>query len=597
MIDRRMAFVPLVLWASVVTAAEVRGTVSAQGNPLAGVLITVEDREAGADVGPTAVSVVTGTDGRFSVSGLPHARAADLAVRATRLGYAPGAVQWNPDGTVQVALTPTANVADQVPASAWMANFPLDERGSRFVAGQCAGCHQFPSRQVQRFAANLASLDEGARREQWAEATRAENVRIKENVWRGAVQLMRNLALRFSADSEVRWGLDESHPEYAKLMTADFSLFNQAEEAAGAQALAAHLTTDFTRFDLADYPAAATPLALTPRGRITEYALHTGGWTREVATLPGGKDVFVVEDDADRLGRLNPQTGRVRWRHVEGTGKGLQGPHTINPDRDGKVWVSLEESYTMGRLDPATDQWRIYEGFGDFAIAHDSCVDHERFVTPDAAGRIWLTLIGNNHLASLHPETGAIEQFPMPFKPGEASFHAALYSCVITADRKQVWFTQLNGIVGGFNIETGKLETSLDFPLGTIPHRMAIDDQDVIYVALSGDGQVLAYDTRAKKELARFDLPDRNASPYAVTWDPRRHVLWVTGTNTDVIYRLDPETGAVAQIPLPRARAYLRMIDIDRASGDLWTTYAHLPVGRGPNYALRIEPGDLTATP
>lgn len=587
----------LATWGGVALAADVRGIVTVDGQALPGALVTVEDREAGAEAGPTAVSVVTGADGRFVLTGLPHNRVADLHLRAARLGYAPQAVEWQADGSARVRLTATDNVADQVPASAWMANFPVDERGARFVAGQCAGCHQFPSRQVQRFATNLASLDEAGRREQWAEATRAENVRIKENIWRGTVQLMRALALRFSADSEVRWGLDESHPEFAKLMTAEFSLFNVEEETAGAQALAAHLTSDYTRFALADYPAAATPLALTPRGRITEYALHTGGWTREVGTLPGMQDIFVVEDSADRLGRLNPQTGHVRWRQVVGTGKGVQGPHTINADRDGKIWVSLEESYTMGRLDPATDQWRIYEGFGEFAIAHDNCVDHERFVSPDAAGRVWLTLIGNNHLASLHPETGAIEQFPMPFKPGEAAFHAALYSCVITADRKHVWFTQLNGIVGGFNIETGKLETTIDFPLGTIPHRMAIDDRDVIYVALSGDGQVLAYDTRARKELARFDLPDRNASPYAVTWDQRRRVVWITGTNTDVIYRLDPKTGAIAQIPLPRARAFLRMIDIDRASGDLWTTYAHLPTGRGPNYAVRIEPGDLTVTP
>ena len=67
----------------------------------------------------------------------------------------------------------------------------------------------------------------------------------------------------------------------------------------------------------------------------------------------------------------------------------------------------------------------------------------------------------------------------------------------------------------------------------------------------------------------------------------------MTGTNTDVIYRLDPKTGAVAQIPLPRPRAFLRMIDLDRETADLWVTYAHLPTGYGPNYAVRIEPGDM----
>jgi streptogramin lyase len=121
---------------------------------------------------------------------------------------------------------------------------------------------------------------------------------------------------------------------------------------------------------------------------------------------------------------------------------------------------------------------------------------------------------------------------------------------------------------------------------------MAIDDRDVIYAALSGEGQVLAYDTRTRKELARYPLPDRNASPYAVTWDQNRRVLWVAASNTDAIYRLDPADGAVSVLPLPRTRAYLRMIDIDRNTGDLWTTYAHLPINRGPNYAVRIVVGD-----
>lgn len=580
-----------------VGALDVTGTVKAGGKPVAGVLITAEDREGADHDNPTTISAVSDSSGTFNLPGFTNATPEQITVRAQKLGYRLERQEWHAAApgeplTVNLRMADTANVADQVPASAWMATFPVDERGSRFVAGQCAGCHQFPTRQVQRFASSLKGLDEDARREQWAEATREENARIKERVWRGTVQRMRGLALRFSADSEVRWGLDENHPEYAKLMTAEFSLFNQAEEDAGARALAAHLMSDFSQFDLKDYPAADTPLAITPAGRITEYALHTGGWTREVATLPGRDHVFVVEDDADRLGRLDPATGRMHWSRVKGTGEGLQGPHTINPDRDGYIWVSLEESYAMGRFDPRADDWRIYEGFGEFAIAHDTCVDPERYVTPDAKGRIWLTLIGNNHLASLDPETGAIEQFPMPHQEGEAPFHAALYSCVITSDRKQVWFTQLNGVVGGFDVETSELVATLDFPLGTIPHRMAIDDQDVIYVALSGDGQVLAYDTRARKELARHDLPDRNASPYATTWDPRRKVVWVTGTNSDVIYRLNPKTGDVAQIPLPRARAFLRIIDLDRETGDLWTSYAHLPVGRGPNYAVRIQPGD-----
>ncbi len=579
------------------SALDIEGTVTAAGQPLAGVLVTAEDRESGDNDNPTSVSAFTDRAGRFALSGLTNARTEQVFLHARKIGYRLAVQEWAPPAagkplSITLRLEPTDNIAGQVPASAWLAKMPLDDRGARFVAGQCAGCHQFPSRQVQRFATTLAGLGPAERQERWTEATRQENARLKEKLWRGAVQSMRGMALRFSADSPVRWGLDESHPEYAKLLTADYSLFNQEEETAGAAALARYLSSNFSTFKLTDYPAAATPLAATPDTRITEYALHAGGWTREIAWTPASGYLWLVEDNADRIARLDPKTGRLHWINVPGAPQHPQGPHTINADRDGKLWITLEESYALARLDPETEQWRIYPGFGDFSVAHDACVDRDRYVAFDAKGRLWLTLIGQNELASLDPATGDVQRFPMPKKEGEAAFHAALYSCVMSADHKQVWFTQLNGIVGGFDVQTGRLHTSLRFPLGTIPHRMSIDDHDVIYVALSGDGQVLAYDTRSGKEIARHRLPDRNASPYAVTWDQRRRVVWVAASNTDAIYRLNPANGTVSVLPLPRPRAFLRMIDLDRTTGDLWTSYAHLPINRGPNYAVRIETGD-----
>jgi streptogramin lyase/mono/diheme cytochrome c family protein len=582
-------------------ALTIDGTVTAQGQPLAGVMVTVEDPESGDNDNPTSVTAFSDTNGRFSLRGLTHARLDQVTLRAHKLGYQSAAQQWatataEQSASVTLRLTPIDNVAEQVPASAWLSKFPLDDRGSRFVAGQCAGCHQFPSRQVRRFAANLAGLTASEKQERWASATQQENERVKERVWRGAVQMMRGLALRFSADSPVRWGLDESHPEYQKLLTADYSLFNTEEEAAGATALARFMGEDFSTLKLNDYPAAATPLAASEHTRVYEYALHAGGWTRELAWTPASKHLWLVEDSGDRIAKLDPATGRLHWITVSGAPQHPQGPHTINTDPEGNIWISLEESYALARLDPKSEQWRVYPGFGDFSVARDTCLDNNRLVAFDSKGRLWLTLIGQNELASLDPKSGEIQRFPMPKQKSEAAFHAALFSCVMSSDRKHIWFTQLNGIVGGFNIETGRIDTQIEFPLGTIPHRMAIDDHDVVYVALSGDGQILAYDTRANKQLARYPLPDRNSSPYAVTWDSGRRVLWIAASNTDAIYRLNPANGDVRVLPLPRTRAYLRMIDLDHETGDLWTTYAHLPINHGPNYAVRIAVGDRMPT-
>lgn len=576
-----------------VNALDVGGrAMTTDGQAVAGVMISVQNNLSGSNGEPFTRTVFSGVDGQFQVRFGDQARSADLSLQASKLGYVVAEQQRRDEAgrlMVDFSLRPTDNVAEQVPPSAWLASFPLDDRDARFVVGQCAGCHQFPDAKVQRFATALGPLGSGAER--------AQIVKLHEQAWRASVQYMRVMTFYYAPGTSARWGIDDRSPDFAKLLTPEGGLFNAAEETAAATALVKHLALDFSHFALADYPPAATPLALSVKGEIWEFELRTSGWTREVATTPGSAYAWIVEDSADRLGRLNPKTAEIKWIPLPDSATSAQGPHTINADRDGNLWISLEESYAVAKFKPADESWQIYPGFGKGAIAHDTCLDHERFVKFDYQGHLWLTLIGENKLAELDLASGTIHKYDMPYKAGETPFHAALYGCTMASDGKTLWFSQLNGVVGGFNLETKQLETVMDLPFGTIPHRFSIDDRDVIYVALSGDGQLLVYDTRARKELPRLDLPDRNSAPYATTWDPKRRVVWVAASNTDAIYRIDPANGAAAVVPLPRKRTYLRMVDIDRSTGDLWTTYAPLPIGRGPNYAVRIHPGDEGLNP
>lgn len=572
-------------------AFEVTGVVRSGGDPVAGAMVTVQNLLTGNNGEPASVTLFSDRRGRYAATLDDRVTADDLLLRAARLGYemAGQSRQVGPDSLwVDFELSPTDNIAAQAPPSAWLGRFPLDDRDARFVVGQCAGCHGFPDGKVQHFASNLRHLGGGLLAPQ-------EIRTLHENAWRAAIQYMRAMTFYYAPGMAPRWGFDDRSPDFAALLTPEFGLFTADEEDAAATAIARYLPLDYSRLDIADYAAAETPLALSAVGRIEEFDLRTGGWTREVAWTPGSDFAWIVEDSADRLGRLNPDTGEIRWLELPGSAQGPQGPHTINAGRDGSIWISLEESYGMARFEPSDESWKVYPGFGQGAIAHDTCLDHERFVKFDRRGRLWLTLIGENKLAELDVATGEIQKYEMPHKEGEVPFHAALYGCVMASDAEMIWISQLNGIVGGFNTRTKELETVIDLPFGAIPHRFAIDDNDIIYVALSGDGQILVYDTRARKELRRLDLPDRNSAPYATTWDPDRRVVWVAASNSDAIYRLDPKTGDAAVIPLPRKRTYLRMVDIDRRNGDLWTTYAPLPIGRGPNFAVRVVPGDTSA--
>ncbi len=586
---RLMTTVLLGVLGGSVDALEVGGVIRAGGEPVADVMVTIQNLLTGNNGEPASVTLFSDRQGRYGLVLDDRVAPEDLLVRAARMGFeVAGQSRRTGSGSLRVdfELGLTDNIAGQAPPSAWLGRFPLDDRHARFVVGQCAGCHGFPDGKVQHFASNLKHLGQGG--DLAADAIGA----LHENAWRAAVQYMRVMTFYYAPGMAPRWGFDDQSADFAALLTPEFGLFTAEEEHAAATAITKYLPLDYAYLDVADYAAATTRLALSANGRIEEFDLRTGGWTREVAWTPGSDFAWIVEDSADRLGRLNPHSGEIRWLDLPGSAQSPQGPHTINAGRDGSIWISLEESYGMARFEPSDESWKIYPGFGQGAIAHDTCLDHERYVKFDQSGRLWLTLIGENKLAELDLETGDIRKYAMPHKAGETPFHAALYGCVMASDGEMIWISQLNGIVGGFNTRTRELETVIDLPFGAIPHRFAIDDNDIIYVALSGDGQILVYDTRARKELRRLDLPDRNSAPYATTWDPYRRVVWVAASNSDAIYRIDPETGEGAVVPLPRKRTYLRMIDIDRRNGDLWTTYAPLPIGRGPNFAVRVVPGD-----
>ena len=125
------------------------------------------------------------------------------------------------------------------------------------------------------------------------------------------------------------------------------------------------------------------------------------------------------------------------------------------------------------------------------------------------------------------------------------------------------------------------------------PRRLAVSDDDVLYVPLYGSGQLIAYDTRSHKQIGIYDLPDRASAPYAVTWDPVRKVVWIPTSNADVLYRFNPADKSFTALPMPRAGAFLRMVDIDAKTGRLITSYSNIVEQvHGPRMALIIEPGD-----
>ncbi len=588
--------------------------VSVNGDPIPHVRVRI----SGAGGAAATHTVFTGAEGEFHTGTLTFAPTT-VALDVFRIGWElVSNQQTHAAETIQVAVTmkPIDNTAHQVPASAWLGG-DTESLGYRMANLHCANCHQLGAQRVRDFATKLLDHSAPDRAEAWvtraaedlAGAGRTVNISTdadadaltKAHGWDAVVQYMRWKTMRLGEDQKLRWGLEEGSPFYNALLEPATSLFSPRDMEIIIPYLVEHFPTRFDVMKNYDDVERLGNYGVTTSTFIEEYALPTFGWTREIALAPGSDKVWFLETDKHRLGALSPIDGKVTWYPVPL--KGEQGPHTMNADEAGNIWVALEDSFHIGKLNTVSEDWRLYpppEGTS-FGVTHDFAFNSQRHVEPDSRGRIWITDLGKNELWALNTDSGVIETFPLPIVGGESSFHSLLYGAAIDRSRDRIWWAQLFGVAGSFDTERDVTDRILPYQRGEGPRRLAIED-GVLWVPLFGSSELSKIDTNTGLEIARYPIPDRGGSPYGITLDKRRNAIWLATCNSDRIYRFDIAAGRWRHYPLPRREAYIRVIEVHPDTGDIWTTYSNLPVGkRDPavwdteyanNMIVRLHPGD-----
>ncbi|HKY92711.1 MAG TPA: SMP-30/gluconolactonase/LRE family protein [Nevskiaceae bacterium] len=552
--------------------------------------------------GPAAITVFSGADGGFRLAALPDPLPAGTTLRAEKPGYrladpAGGAPRLKPGKpgapqTTTLILASTDNIAPGAPASAWFGQMPAGAERDLTLTS-CTSCHQMPSPRVREYASKIEAVangPDGDRKaiEEWRKVVRHE-------AWRTIVKYMRSKHYSvFPLESPVN--LDAI--DWAAAQNADFNFFNARQGEIIAQYLAQHFPRSTASLARDDY-AYGAPLGVTARTTIREYALPADALVREMVPAPRSPYLWGADVRRNLIVRLDPATGATKWYRPEFDGS--TGPHTIVPDDDGRLWVSMIDNDQFGRFDPATEKWTLWTlrpsnlpdtaAMAGSAIVHDMSIDSRGHLARDAYGRIWVTIVGSNQMGTLHPDTGEVAFHDTNRIEGLSPINHLIYATVLSADGKHAWYSQLNGSVGSLDTKTNRVEKLIPFPEGAGPRRMARDNAGNLWVALFGSGQVARIEMASGKVTGTFDLPDRSAAPYAVTWDERRKAVWVANANSDVVYRLDPKRGASTVYPLPRPMAYLRQIAIDR-DGRLVASYGNYPEASGPSMGVVIDVGD-----
>jgi cytochrome c len=531
------------------------------GRPLGGAMVTWEKSRGQA--GPSALTVFTSEDGSFRFPGPLDGGQPTVRLLGYRMVDGQLAA---PDGGVTIMMRPDANQAGIAPASAWLGR-AADPAAREAAVMTCVGCHQMPAPEVRAYARSISDVPH------------ADAASVDAS-WRAIVHYMNYLsAWEFSRAGNAL-------PDAGRV-------YSGGEPGPAAAVLSRALVGPMDRVEGYQYGA---PLLVNARTVIREYEVPRPNAIREAVTLGSPDSLWAADVGLNRVIRIDAASGATRDYEVPV--KTVMGPHTLVPASDGKLWVTSFFPGTVALLDPASGQWKTWDlraPNGKLIGVHDLSFDSNHELLKDRHGRIWYSDIGDNAVGWIDPRSGRTGVNPVPPVPGRVG-NEQLYGLAMTSDRRHVWYSQVGiGCFGSFNIGTGKFETLVQLPDANAgPRRISLSDQDILYVPLYGAGQLVEYDTRERKMLGIYDLPDRASAPYSAVWDPKRKVVWIVTSNANVIYRFDPRDKSIAVLPLPREGAFLRMLVVDKTTGALVTSYANIVEDvAGPRMAVTIDLGDM----
>lgn len=564
-------------------AAGMEGRVITEdGTPVVGAMVTVRFGEPFQER-----TVFTNAAGRYLVSGLPEST--EQFIRVRRIGWhdlrvrgesTPAEGNLNLDFKM-VRHTDAGAVAAQLPANHWYALVleQLTDAGDREqLVRQCTYCHQ--------------------------QGNAATRIQRDPAEWRKILALMARMGGGLDADLAARM------PE----------IFNRAYDPATAIPA---LTRGF------DQPGFAPPPSEEVRRAVID-EFELGGRSsmqHDMIVHPNG-DIYSVDMATDSLFRLDPSVpGGKRHRYpipssdlpiggimdsgaLPSNTSMRMGPHSLQVDAKGGIWITLAIGNRLVRFDPADNSFR-FEELPAGIYPHTLRIDDR--------GRIWYTLAVSNHVGVYDPASGQHDVIRVPARSfreavilrmipfflwlsqyveldlfgGEGSSLPVPYGIDFAPDGG-VWFSQLNAHRIG-HIDPDSFEvTMIDTPF-TAPRRMRFDSKGTLWIPGFSSNLVSSFNTDSG-EFKSYELPIEplgSETPYALNVDPATDDVWICGTNSDSLIRFEPETERFTVYPLPTRVTYTRDLDFS-SDGGIWTSNSNAPawqIETGIPRVLKLDPG------
>jgi virginiamycin B lyase len=210
-------------------------------------------------------------------------------------------------------------------------------------------------------------------------------------------------------------------------------------------------------------------------------------------------------------------------------------PHDPAVGPDGSLWFTEQMVSKLGRLDPATGDFREYPLKGENDGPHGLVADRD--------GNIWYTGNFAAHIGKLNPRSGEVTQYKMPNDKAEDP-HTLVFDA-----QGMLWFTvQVGNMVGRLDPKTGKIELTLAPTKGALPYGIQINSKGVPFFCEFGTNKMAKIDPQTM-QIVEYPLAER-ARPrrLSIAADDKVYFTDYQGGN---LGRLDPASGVVKMWPSP----------------------------------------------
>ncbi len=322
------------------------------------------------------------------------------------------------------------------------------------------------------------------------------------------------------------------------------------------------------------YVPPPAPTGMVTKAKITAWEMGEP-FKGSFHDLEVGDDglAYVVHIGKQYTATLDPKTGeRIYYRLPRGS----HGPHSIEPDNDGEMWLTLCVSGEMAKFDLKTKEYTIISSA--VSPAERGSWPHTLRIDPkDPEGYVWYTDAGRNSVFRLHPRTLERKEYHLleagQVKAGGKGESRGItpYGLDYSPVDGMIWYSKLNGNrIGRINPKSPDGEITEWNPPFRGPRRLHVAPDGMVWVPGFGSGVFGKFNPNTEK-WTTYPLPDYlNQIPYALNVAPDG-MVWICGTHNDTLYRFNPKTEYLVEFPLPFRVSYTREIEFDK-DGNVWTS-------------------------